>query len=403
MTPYSYRKIARFAILLALVAVLARNLHAQYGGRPQAPVLRGTAVLESAGDGWKLIPICIYAAGKFYDAGFYQSTPVPMSLIQGTVYEVQKGGDPIGNFTVDTAERMGAVWYGRGNYRDFAVKPAAAAAPSKGTVQLKDSGPDDRPVLKRTKPAPETVPDGSNKASAQVPAPDAMREANNDPERPMLKRGTQAAPAPIAGPHVDAKAVADSRARRTGMMNVAVSDANTRSSRPFDYHWDEPLKQQLTDSMSRLAATELMKVAKLRGLTVGAKEKITFAEITARAFDVDYSNNPQVVATARFAPSMQQVAGLSKEAAEQVIRRGLVVTVVARVNYNQDLERIGAFVSDPRDLDAFPVVELVDAIDVDADNCAELLFARIGDTDRHFVIYRLYGLRLDELFMSGPR
>ena len=85
------------------------------------------------------------------------------------------------------------------------------------------------------------------------------------------------------------------------------------------------------------------------------------------------------------------------------MRNGIYVTVVARVNYNGELERIFARVSDPRDLNTYPRMEFVDAVDVDSDNRAELLFATLSETGRRFVVYRLYGLQMNELFTSGIR
>ena len=399
MAQYSYRKIELFAIAL-FALFLATPAPAQYGKRDE-PVLRGTAVLESHSDGWRLIPICIFSGGKFYDADFYQSTPAPMSLIQGTIYEVQRSGVPIGNFTVGDAERIGAVWYGRGSFNDFAAKPKKSST-AKGTVELKPSGPDDRPVLRRSTPAPKANADGVSAPAPLAPTPDATQMANNDPDRPVLKRGTQAPKPDAAGPREDPMAKAEAE-RRTRTLNVAVSDPFTRSYRPFDYRMDDQQKQQLTEAMTRMAAAELAKVARSRGVTLAPREKIEFAEISLRAYDVDYSNNPQLVFTAKFMPSMGQVAGLSKEGAAEVQKGSIYVTAVARVNYNGELERIYATVSDPRDLDAFPRLEFVDAADVDADNRAELIFARYNETGRRFVVYRLYGLQLNELFTSGVR
>jgi hypothetical protein len=48
-------------------------------------------------------------------------------------------------------------------------------------------------------------------------------------------------------------------------------------------------------------------------------------------------------------------------------------------------------------------MELVDAVDVDSDNRAELLFAQLTENGRRFVVYRLYGLQMNELFTSGLR
>jgi hypothetical protein len=394
MTPYSYRKSKIFAILVIAVT-LALPAFGQYGKSSEA-VLRGTAVMESGEGGWRLIPVCIFSAGKFYDADFYQSSPVPMSLIDGTIYEVQKSGTPVGTFNVNNVVRSGAVWYGLGNYTDFADTAKQQSAKAKGTIDLKDSGPDDRPVLKRNTPAPKP------EAAAPTPTRNDTETANTDPDRPILKRGTQAPPAAVAGPNEDPTAMAE-RIRRSKELNVAVSDPSLRATRPFVYEWDEPQKKQLAEAMAKLAATELSKVAKARGLTFGPKDKIEFSDSSIHAYDVDYSNNPQVVYTAKLIPSTRQVAGLSKDNASEVMRGGIYVTAVARVNYNGELERIFAEVSDPRDLNTYPRMELVDAVDVDSDNRAELLFSQLTENGRRFVVYRLYGLQMNELFTSGLR
>jgi hypothetical protein len=351
-------------------------------------------VLESGEGGWRLVPVCVFSAGKFYDADFYQSSPVPMSLIDGTIYEVQRSGTPVGTFNVNNVVRSGAVWYGLGNYTDFA--DTAKQQSAKSTVNVKESGPDDRPVLKRSTPAAK--PD----AATPAPTRDNQQMANSDPDRPTLKRGTQAPPPAVAGPNEDPTAMAE-RIRRSKQLSVAVSDPSLRASRPFVYEWDEEQKKQLADGMSKLAAAELAKVAKARGITLGPKDKIEFSDSSIRAYDVDFSNNPQLIYTAKYIPSMRQLAGLSKENASEVTRGGVYVTAVARVNYNAELERIYAEVSDPRDLNTYPRMEFVDAVDVDSDNRAELLFAQLSDNGRRFVVYRLYGLQMNEVFTSGIR
>ena len=396
MTPYSYRKTKIFAILLTVALTLALPVYGQYGKRSEA-VLRGTAVLESGEGGWRLIPVCIFSAGKFYDADFYQAMPVPMSLIDGTLYEVQKSGTAVGTFNVNDVVRVGAVWYGLGSYTDFADTAKQQSSKAKSTINLKDSGPDDRPVLKRNTPAPAPAA-----TATPAPTPDNAKMANSDPDRPVLKRGTQAPPAAVAGPNEDPTAMAE-RIRRSKQLSVAVSDPSSRTTRPFTYEWDDKQKQQLNEAMAKLAAAELSKVAKARGLTLGPKDKIEFSDSSIHAYDVDYSNNPQVIYTAKLIPSTRQLAGLSKDNASEVMRGGIYVTAVARVNYNAELERIFAEVSDPRDLNTYPRMEFVDAVDVDSDNRAELLFSQLTENGRKFVVYRLYGLQMNELFTSGLR
>ncbi len=395
MTPYSYRKTRRFVTVLAILA-FSFSLCAQPSRRDQ-PVLRGTAVLESAGVGWRLIPVCIYSGGKFYDADFYQATPAPMSLIYGTIYEVQRAGTPIGNYTVKEAVRVGSVWYGTGEFDDFSKKksgPSRASSPE-----------DDRPVLRKSPPRDNTppaaqTPEQPNGASASTPPKDQTDLANNDPSRPTLKRGAQPAPAPESK---DEKAPTKPAQPAKREFRVAISDPAQPQSRPFVYAWDDTQKAKITADLKKLAAAELQKQARSRGVTLAPKDKIEFADFQASAFDVDYSNNPQVVATAKFIPTIQQLGGLTPASQSTITLNGITVTLVGRVNYDGQLERIYGEVSDPRNLDDDPVMELVDAADVDSDNRAELIFILHGDGNRRFVVYRLYGLSMKEIFRTATR
>jgi hypothetical protein len=86
----------------------------------KGPRAVGLLQLNSSGKG-TLIPVAILVEGKFYDASIYKADPVPMALEGGTVYEVEKGGESQGLFTVSGALHNNnptspTPWMGAGSY-----------------------------------------------------------------------------------------------------------------------------------------------------------------------------------------------------------------------------------------------------------------------------------------------
>jgi hypothetical protein len=67
---------------------------------------RALGLVELSADGKaRLIPIAIMVDGKFYDAGAYKASPVPLALWSETVYEAEKTGVSQGLFTLGDAIR----------------------------------------------------------------------------------------------------------------------------------------------------------------------------------------------------------------------------------------------------------------------------------------------------------
>ncbi|MBV8672296.1 MAG: hypothetical protein JOZ33_02580, partial [Acidobacteriaceae bacterium] len=52
-------------------------------------------------------------------------------------------------------------------------------------------------------------------------------------------------------------------------------------------------------------------------------------------------------------------------------------------------------------LDAVPRMRLVDAVDTDADNRAELIFELAGRTDQQFAIYKVHDRSVERVFSTG--
>ncbi len=78
-------------------------------------------------------------------------------------------------------------------------------------------------------------------------------------------------------------------------------------------------------------------------------------------------------------------------------------TLVVRQDFNGDLLKLMVSVTDSKHLDAFPRLELIDAIDVDGDGRGEMIFREISDVDRNYVIYRVTPDNLRELFNTAEQ
>ncbi len=54
-----------------------------------------------------------------------------------------------------------------------------------------------------------------------------------------------------------------------------------------------------------------------------------------------------------------------------------------------------------RDLDIIPRMKLIDAVDTDDDNRAELIFALENKTGRQYAIYRVANNKVEQVFTTG--
>lgn len=213
-----------------------------------------------------LIPVAIMVDGKFYDAGAYKASPVPMALEYGTVYEAFKTGVSQGFITISGALPGKGAWRGEGKWRSQAEIQAAAQANAAKNASAKLKKPSEdsesRPVLRRSSPETSSAPEASTPtaspstknstgssedkqpASPQPPgadpqtkdtasakkdsATDTSREAATkasvpiedqepaDPNRPALRRGI-----PKAAHANEPSAIADSKSPVTPASKVA--------------------------------------------------------------------------------------------------------------------------------------------------------------------------------------
>lgn len=400
-----YRRSSFAASLLIVLTLLA--IAPSLAQRLKPHKLRATALLELTTSpkgiiSSRLTPIVILDDGRFYDASVYKARPRPMAAEIGVVYEAQKTGVPVGYVTITGAANNGGLWTAMGKWQSaqqLAKKEAPAPTPSSHQE-------DDRPILHRdgvsaaspapnpsVTPAPQTASTPAPQATPQ-PEPEA-----DDTGRPILRRRApttgstptpEPSPSPAAQPAVATKPNAPTLGTQT---MVAVSDSQPSDERSYVYQWKAGEEEQMDVKMRRLALAQLPpENAELQDNAL--------QNVVIRSFDLDLTNEPVMVLTADIPGSY--LTPNKKTTPSKFVSR--YITLIARGDYEQNLQRLAVSITDSSRLDVAPKLELIDAVDVDGDGYAELLFREHGFDQKQFVVYGVGRGTVTKLFegASGP-
>ena len=278
----------------------------------------------------------------------------------------------------------------------------------------------DRPTLKASPSAASSAPsnskptlgDNTQQAKAQAPvsnAPPAASPDEDDPNRPVLRRGKpaeQPAPTDTASSNASVSKTASpgagsiatstpgtsAKATQAPRAYVAISDAGNYETRSLLYGMAAGERQSLGEPMSRMAMDEVRKYAsKHNGPALPKTAAITDCDL--RGFDLDYSNSPTLVLSAKLpvAPAKPVPGG----------EFDYFVTVVARVDLNGTPQKIFSMVSDSNHLDAYPRMQIIDAVDADANGRGDLLFRQYSDTGISYALYRVFPYQMEKIFEGG--
>ncbi len=320
-----YRNGLVAVILSAAIGLAGSWLEAQgplpqYGRKPavdKGPRALGLIQLSPKGNKGRLIPIVIMMDGKYYDAGSYKATPVPMALDFDTVYEAFRTGVSQGVFTITQPGQLNHAWIAEGTWL-----PAGAKAKEKNkkysapVIEDKDAPPvlhrrsekadtdsgsankdknndknkdkedqskdKDKDKDKDQKPATAPVPPTATAPASAPSLADAAKapasdEQIADPNRPRLRRGkpdstARREPFTTFDPLTDAAAsgttsggtgksdasAKDSAASLPQIVTIpAISDAGGPDPRPYTYDVKPAEEAIYRNKMLDLAATQL--------------------------------------------------------------------------------------------------------------------------------------------------
>ncbi|MGB6193790.1 MAG: hypothetical protein WBF42_15080 [Terracidiphilus sp.] len=410
--------------------------------KDNAPVLRAVGVLEWTGDAGKpktsrLVPITVFDGDQLQDGSVYLARPAPLAVESGVEYILQKDGQRVGLFDIQSAGQVQGSWVGFGTWKAMpsnTPKPLAMAAP-----RVDDEDPD-KPVLHRKEhsgdaggsaPAGPVDPDrptlhkapsdGQTSGSSAPAGSPAGTEPTQDPDRPTLKKGrTNSQPEtgyvenlPSA---IDPDRPKLERGKSDGgvgpvvtptlvglpaNMNqaVAVSDARNKPEHEWNYSWADPadelkMKAQL-ESVAReaLGLNKPAPRAKAR-TTTAAKSKHPptlvlpppLVDEQFRVFELAYGSGATLVLTAR---------------TDGPLEKQKFVTLIAQPDLYGNLLVLFKSVTDGAHLEDTPRMRLIDAVDAMADNRGELLFELRGEAQRQFALYRVMRGTVAKLFVTG--
>ena len=370
MNLYSRSKILASAVLALVCAAAFTGAVAQ---RRKPHTLRATAVLEVTTDSagivaTRVIPVTILDEGSFHDASIYKATPQPMALDKGIVYEGQTSGIPVGYATI-LSSTNNKGWTALGKWQLAEAKKAPTPPPV--------TTGDDRPLIHRTDATPTPTPSSAD-STGNAPA-----SAPDDADRPVLRRRSpaksepQATSQPSPTPAEGSVPAAKPRVFTPGTKTyVAVSDNDSADIRSFNFKWKAGEEQAMEVKMRKLALAQLPR----ENAQLNAN---SLKNVVMRSFDLDLSNDAVIVLSAEI-PGSYLTPGAKGSPGKFISR---YVTVIARVDFEGVPQKLGSSVTDSSRLDVAPRLELIDAVDVDGDGLAELLFREYSFDEKSFIVY----------------
>jgi hypothetical protein len=387
-----------------------------WGQRKPVRGPRATALVVLSADGKtavRLIPICIRDNDHFWDASIYQASPRPMALEPGTVYEMERTGNPIGLFTISQAAQENGNWIALGSWQ----------TPRPRTARTSPTSDDERPVLRRapaggaapSAPEPPPAADDSDRpvlhrtqpSAAATQLPEPPPPVSSDPDRPLLKRGKPAPgsePAPTAAPLPAAPAANTAAAKpkaKPPELVPAISDAGGPDPHPFVLERNADEEARLRKAAAALVEEAVLKQA---GLTSTAA-RVDFKDATLKYFDLDGNNAAELVLTTHLQllpqSSPRPAPRRTAPRGPSVALRDFYVTFVAREDLNGEVHPSFTRITDARNLDLDGRFELIDAVDVDGDGRGELLFRRLIGSDVSYVVLKVGLSQTTKLFDSA--
>jgi len=259
----------------------------------------------------------------------------------------------------------------------------------------------DRPHLRKQSAAAAAADSGDGSPVSSV--------NEGDPDRPRLSRGK-----PVA---------AEAPLRATKLTGVppdlqqmaAISDPVNRDEHPYAYPWPDPseaskmqaaveqlaIKAALTGGFSpserigpAAAPAKPTKTATTKSAsthkTQPPQSQVVLSDKAFHAYELSYNGGATLVLTAK-ATIGPDKSGATEEK---------YVTIIAQPDFNGDPQLRLQSVTDAKHLDITPRMKLIDAVDTNGDNRAELIFELMRASDRQFAIYTIKGLQAEQAFAT---
>lgn len=457
-------KFALPAIAGVVALALLPMARAQYVGhvdtsKSQGPTLRATAVLEYTGDldnptASRLIPIAVWDGQNYQPGGLYLAQPVPLTVQTGTQYVLEKAGTPKGLFDVKAATDVGGSWMAIGNFQKQPPPEYAKLKVSRNLpVIVDDSKPhfahvpagDAKQGATNTKAQNNAPPIDPNRPRLQQRPDDGNGQAGNtqpnnpappiDPNRPILRNPPEpsAQPSAQAGgsgspetslntvdpnrPHLEygkpdkqesldapAKVIATLAGAPPDLEQmVAVSDAVSIPTHSYAYSWSDPQAEKQMESKVEVIAQQLLAASEPKPFGPAVETAKTHVRRRATSKRTAKPMLPTLTDGQFKAYELSYGAGatLIFSATEGQGDAARYITLIAQPDFNGNPVVLFKQIASQRDLSIIPRMKLVDAVDTDGDNRAELIFTLENQTGRQYAIYRVANGTAEQAFVTG--
>ena len=208
-------------------------------------------------------------------------------------------------------------------------------------------------------------------------------------------------------------------------LMAAVSDARTREPRSYVYSWPDPgdakkMQAALEDVAKNLIAGNPVP-AGTSGKSFGPSSATqSWSAKAPTGGKTTASGSPRagsaMVHRPAPKPALPELADEQFKAYELSFGGGATlvfsatsgqgdatkyVTIIAQPDFNGIPQILFKQVTGEAQLDAVPRMRLVDAVDTDGDNRAELIFELAGRTDQQFAIYKVRDKSVEQVFSTG--
>lgn len=413
----------------------------------------------------RLIPIAVWNGESYQPGGLYLARPVPLTVETGTQYVLEQAGTPKGYFNVEAASNVGGSWIAIGKYQKpaptvasnlkpsrvlpkiiggqddtphFAHIPAAetsrvgagnttqSAAPKAPSVYAGRPTLTDRPA-NVSQPQQQTSAPASTSASTSTTSteppimagrpilrnPSANTASANsaatppetvinagDPNRPHLSYGkpyhpeqaakeAQAEIEKLAGPMPDIEQM------------VAVSDAVNRPVHSYIYSWDSPEAEAKMQAKAEKIAQNLLAVSEKQAAPAtpartshrslrrerkpAAPPLPALTDVEFRAFQLAYGSGATLVFSATTGEGAQ----------------ARYITLIAQPDFSGTPVVLFKQITSMPELDVLPRMKLIDAVDTQGNNRADLIFALETDRGRQYAIYQVANGTAQQVFVTG--
>lgn len=289
---------------------------------------------------------------------------------------------------------------GTGNSGSSAGSSTSSGA-SNGSGSPAPSADPDRPQLHRHGTAANPNDNGAPVSAT----------TDIDPDRPRLMRGRPAELESLDMPSdVEVAKLAKSTVENLKLM-AAVSDTKSREPHSFVYSWTDPEDEKKAQAALEVLAQNLLAGNKLPAAISSrpaASSTKTATKTTAATRTRTHKPAPRalpVLAKEDFKAyelSFGSVATLvfSAETTDAQNQKRYV-TIVAQPDFNGTPQVIFSQLTKDSQLDVVPQMQLVDAVDTDGDNRAELIFELSGGNDRQYAIYRVGDRSVEQVFSTA--